>query len=143
MTCGLKQRLTPRALRADELERMPLNAYFLDCGEVPFACCDVGGQTHYETERLVGIVVAKTSQMARYAFWKANEWDLGDLNEVTWKETRLVARDVQYECGIVDFGHPLWKLTCPAHWGQKCTYDDHREEADELGLSREEWEEAG
>jgi len=147
MICGLKERLTPSTVSAVRLAQMPLNAYFLDCGMVPYSCCEVGGVTHYEDEILVGIAVAKSPASARYIFWKAHQDELGDLNEVEWKATRLVKRDVSLGMGavytqpvVVENSSYLWRLTCIEHWGRECGYTDHRVEADELGVSREDWE---
>lgn len=137
MSCTLKDRLTPRVKSADEVV---LSAWFINVGEVDYPCCEVGGSTHYETEMLVEVVVAGTRTSARYLFWKKHQEDLGDLHEVHWKETKLLRHGVTGPAGVREWSDPLWKLTCQEHWGRECGFGDHREEAAELGLSREDWD---
>lgn len=104
-----------------------MNVYFVDAGVIASRCCEIGGQVHYEDERLVAVVVAETRGQARYFTWSVNSIDLNDLHEVRWVSTRLLKRDVALgdgdipaEPGVVGQLSPLWELTCSDCWGKAC-----------------------
>ena len=97
----------------------PTNLYFTDAGDA-----ENGTESIYdppEPYRAVTLVAAKSAAQARYLAWKADEWNLGDLREQTWKCTRLVLRDVGLPVGVLDVINDYWGYTCEKCWGRPCS----------------------
>lgn len=84
---------------------MLLNVYFVNAGEVTTQASEWEPP---ETGCLVELVAAPTRRAATYAVWKKYEWDLGDLRDQRW-ETKLIAKGVDRERGILPYNDPLWR----------------------------------
>ena len=87
-----------------------MNVYFVNAGEVTtYDVIDAeAGLAVPETGCLVELVAAPTRSAATYSMWKEYERDLGDLRDQRW-ETKLIAKGVDRERGILSDTDPLWR----------------------------------
>jgi hypothetical protein len=103
-----------------------VNVYFVNAGEVT-TYERIAADLHVpETGCLVELVAAPTRSAATYAMWKEHERDLGDLRDQRW-ETKLIAKGVDRERGILPYNDPLWRS--PKLCGADCEPDCVPEEA--------------
>lgn len=87
-----------------------MNVYFVSAGEVTtYEVIDREAGLYVPEEGfLVDLVAAPTRRGATYDFWQKYAHDLGDLTEQRW-ETKLIAKDVDRERGVLKCDDPLWE----------------------------------